>query len=240
MQPGAPGFALRTEHETYVEYADGFRELYDLDADPNQLQNIYATADPGHIAELSQRLAELVASHGDPPKVESVLVNDGSDQRSMVKSLTINFDRVVTFDPGAFGLQSANGSAVSLNVAASIVGGHTVAVLTFNGTGIIGGSLADGNYMLTIRGDRIRDEVGREVDGDADGNGGGDRGDAFFRLFGDSDGDNDIDWLDRDLFRSAFEKSIGDTGYLWYFDFDGDGDVDGLDNGEFSRRFGQD
>ena len=63
--------------------------------------------------------------------------------------------------------------------------------------------------------------------------------DAFFRLFGDSDGDRDVDWQDRDLFRSAFGKRAGEAGYLWYFDFDGDGDVDGHDNGQFDRRFGQ-
>ena len=48
-----------------------------------------------------------------------------------------------------------------------------------------------------------------------------------------------MDWQDRDLFRTAFRKRVGEAGYLWYFDFDGDGDVDGLDNGQFNRRFGQ-
>jgi N-acetylglucosamine-6-sulfatase len=230
---------LRTEHEMYVEYRSGPRELYDLRTDPYQLQNVYATADPAHIAELSQRLAVLAVSHGDPAKIESVVVNDGAAQRSMVNSLTITFDRVVTFDPGAFGLQSNDGIEVSLNVAASLVDGRTVAVLTFSGPDIIGGSLADGDYTLTIRGDHIRDEVGRELDGDLDGNGGGDRVEAFFQLFGDGDGDRDVDWLDRDLFRSAFGKRVDQAGYLWYHDFDGDGDVDGLDNGQFNRRFGQ-
>jgi len=231
--------ALRTEHELYVEYRSGPRELYDLRTDPYQLQNIYATADPGHITDLSRRLAELAVSTGNPPKIDSVVINDGSDQRSMVNSLTITFDRVVTLDPGAFGLQREDGSAVGLNVETSVVSGRTVAVLTFTGSGIIGASLADGGYTLTIRGNHIRDEVGRELDGDRDGNGGGDRTDAFFRLFGDSDGDRDVDGLDRDLFRSAFGKRAGDVGFLWYFDFDGDGDVDGRDNGQFNRRFGK-
>jgi len=231
--------ALRTEHEVYVEYQSGPRELYDLRTDPYQLQNSYATADPAHIAELSQRLAELAVSHGDPPTIESVVVNDDSAQRSMVNSLTISFDRVVSFDSGAFSLVREGGSEVGLNVAESVVGGRTVAVLTSTGSGIIGGSLADGNYTLLIRGDHIRDEVGRELDGDSDGNGGGERVDAFFRLFGDSDGDRDVDWLDRDLFGDAFMNGASEAGYLWYFDFDGDGDVDGLDNGQFSRRFGQ-
>ncbi|HVK07645.1 MAG TPA: sulfatase, partial [Gemmataceae bacterium] len=45
--------ALRTEYEVYVEYRSGPRELYDLRTDPDQLHNLYATADPGHIADLS-------------------------------------------------------------------------------------------------------------------------------------------------------------------------------------------
>ena len=228
--------ALRTEHEVYVEYASGPRELYDLRTDPYQLQNIYATADPAHLADLSRRLADLASSQGDPPTIESVVVNDGSDQRSMVNSLTVTFDRVVSFDPGQFGLQAGNGSAVGLDVATSEVGGRTVAVLTFTGPGIVAGSLADGSYTLTVRGDRVRDEEGRELDGDRDGNGGGEHTVAFFRLFGDADGDGDVDGSDRDRFRTAYGSGAG---YLWYFDFDGDGDVDGVDNGEFNRRFGQ-
>jgi hypothetical protein len=176
---------------------------------------------------------------GNPAKIDSVVINDGSAQRSMVNSLTITFDRVVTFDPGAVGLQRQNGTEVRLNVVASVVGGRTVAVLTFTGTDVIGGSLADGGYTLTIRANHIRDEQGQELDGDGDGNGGGDRTEAFFRLFGDSDGDHDVDWLDRDLFRSAFGKHAGDPGYLWFLDFDGDGDVDGHDNGQFNRRLAQ-
>ncbi|HVK18106.1 MAG TPA: hypothetical protein VM533_14260, partial [Fimbriiglobus sp.] len=231
--------ALRTEYEVYVEYRSGPRELYDLRTDPDQLHNLYATADPGHIADLSRRLAELAVSSGDPARIESVVVNDGSAQRSMVNSLTVTFDRVVTLDPGAFGLQRQDGSEVGLNVATSVVDGRTIVVLTFTGSGVVGGSLADGGYTLTVRGDHVRDGEGRELDGDRDGNGGGDRVDDFSRLFGDSDGDGDVDQLDRDGFRSAFGTETGGAGYLWYFDFDGDGDVDGYDNGQFNRRFGQ-
>ena len=123
-------------------------------------------------------------------------------------------------------------------LAISALGGKSVAVLTFAGPEFIGGSLADGQYTLTVRADRVHDRWGRELDGDGDGTPGGDRVDAFFRLFGDSDGDHDVDEQDRDLFRSAFKKNAGEPGYLWYFDFDGDGDVDGRDNGQFNRRFG--
>jgi hypothetical protein len=181
----------------------------------------------------------FIATAEPPAKVESLVVNDGSDQRSMVNSLTVTFDHVVTIDPGAFELHSQEGILVGLDVASSVNGNQTVVVLTFTGSGIIGGSLADGNYTLTIRSDGVHDGVGRALDGDSDGNAGGDGVDAFFRLYGDSDGDRDVDWQDRDLFRSTFDKSAGKAGYLWFFDFDGDGAVDGLDNGQFNRRFGQ-
>lgn len=237
-QNGDVILALRTEHEVYVEYRSGPRELYDLRTDPYQLQNVYASADPGHIAELSQRLAELAVSTGDPPTIESVVVNDGSAQRSMVNSLTVTFDRAVTFDAGAIELKRQDGGEVSLNVAASVVDGRTVAILTFTGSGIVGGSLADGNYTLTFRGDHIRDEVGREVDGDRDGNGGGDRADAFFRLFGDSDGDRDVDLVDLGSFLGTFGRRPNDRQFQWYMDFNDDDRVGILDLLAFARRLG--
>jgi arylsulfatase A-like enzyme len=47
-QPGAPSFlALRTRDRSYVEYAGGERELYDLGADPDQLQNLASDAANG-------------------------------------------------------------------------------------------------------------------------------------------------------------------------------------------------
>jgi hypothetical protein len=173
-----------------------------------------------------------------PVAVESVVVNDGSAQRSMVNSLTVTFNRVVTIDPRAFELRRQDGSLVGLTILTSVVDGRTVAALTFTGADVVGGSLADGNYTLSVRGDRVHDRWGRELDGDGNGLPSGDRTDAFFRLYGDSDGDGDVDRLDRDRFRSALHTTAGEPGYLWYFDFDGDGDVDSRDRGQFGRRFG--
>lgn len=67
MQNGDVIKALRTEHEVYVEYQSGPRELYDLLSDPYQLENIYTTADPSHLTDLSARLAELATAPGNPP-----------------------------------------------------------------------------------------------------------------------------------------------------------------------------
>jgi arylsulfatase A-like enzyme len=44
--------ALRTEEHLYVEYKTGERELYDIEEDPYELRNLYATAPP----DLKRRL----------------------------------------------------------------------------------------------------------------------------------------------------------------------------------------
>lgn len=51
--------AMRTEDHVYVEYSDGDRELYDLDADPYELESLHATADPSFVETLQSRLAAL-------------------------------------------------------------------------------------------------------------------------------------------------------------------------------------
>jgi hypothetical protein len=173
-----------------------------------------------------------------PARVTSVVVNDGSVQRSMVKSLTVTFDGTVTLDTGAFELQRQGGSPVELNVTTSIIDGRTVSLLTFTGSGVIGGSLADGNYTLTIRGDHVHDRFGRALDGDGDGAAGGDRSDALFRLFGDGDGDRDVDLHDLGRFLGTFGRCQGDPHYLAYFDVNGDDRVGVIDLVAFARRLG--
>jgi N-acetylglucosamine-6-sulfatase len=54
-----PYLALRTEQYLYVEYANGERELYDMQTDPYQLQNLAASADPALVAELAADLDQL-------------------------------------------------------------------------------------------------------------------------------------------------------------------------------------
>ena len=113
---------------------------------------------------------------------------------SIAGRLDINEDAIL--DPGAIELRRQDGSLVGFQVAVSTIGGQTVAVLTFDGTEFVGGSLADGSYTLTVRADRVHDRWGRELDGDGNGSAGGNRVDGFFRLFGDSDGDRDVDARD--------------------------------------------
>jgi hypothetical protein len=117
---------------------------------------------------------------GAPQKVESVVINDGSAQRSMVNRITATFSGAVVLDPGAIELRRQDGSLVAAELSISLVGGKTVSVLTFAGAEFVGGSLADGNYTLTVLADHVHDRFGRELDGDGDGSSGGNRADGLF------------------------------------------------------------
>jgi hypothetical protein len=173
-----------------------------------------------------------------PPRVERVVVNDGSAQRSMVTRLTVTFSEGVTLDRGAIEVLRQGGGSFTTHVVTQVLGGKTVAVVTFGGGGVVAGSLADGRYQLVLRADRIHDGHGNPLDGDDDGTAGGDRAGAFHRLFGDGDGDADVDWRDLLRFVSALGRRQGDQHYLWYMDVDGDDRVGLIDLLAFTRRVG--
>jgi hypothetical protein len=171
------------------------------------------------------RVSTLYEGTTPPPVVQGVVVNDGSAQRSMVTSLTVTFSTVVHLGPGAFELVRQGGGVIDLRVAEAVVGGHTVDTITFVGAGILGGSLPDGHYALTVRGDQIHDDFGQALDGAGTGAEGSDRTDTFFRLFGDGNGDGHVDLQDLLSFFGTLGKRAGDSGYLAYFDYNGDGRV---------------
>jgi CSLREA domain-containing protein len=173
-----------------------------------------------------------------PPTVTSLVINGGAAQRSTVTSLKVTFDQPVTLPANpadAFQLRRQSDDApVTLSAA---VAGNAV-TLTFAGGAVHGASLADGRYTLTAFAAKLTGPGGL-----LDGNGDGVAGDNYafatapptgiFRLFGDVDGDGDVDATDFGAFRAAF----GGTANL-AFDFDNDGDVDAADFGQFRARFG--
>ena len=55
---------IRTPQYTYVEYQNGFRELYDLLKDPYELNNIASTAGPNLLAQFSAWLKSLASCSG--------------------------------------------------------------------------------------------------------------------------------------------------------------------------------
>ena len=173
----------------------------------------------------------------DSPQVTSVVVDDGTAQRSVVRSITVNFDSAITFDAGAFDLKTAAGDSVVVTTSVAPGTPTNQVVLTFPGT--LGGSLADGRYQLKILGTHIRDAAGNSLDGDANGTAGGNRVDDFFRLFGDRDGSGRVDRRDYGFFLRSFNRSTGDPLFDDTLDADGNGSIDRRDFGFFQRNFGK-
>ena len=86
------------------------------------------------------------------PTVTGVLVDDGTAQRSMVRSLTLTFSSTITSGQitqilSHLSLTRASDS-LSVGLAATLVDSTHLKV-TFTGSSIIGGSLADGRYTLS-------------------------------------------------------------------------------------------
>ena len=186
----------------------------------------------------NQGMATLL---GPPPRVQSVVVNDGAAQRSRVTSVTVTFSGVVNFvtSPGAaFTLVRVGGGSVSFSATSRVIGGATVVTLdNFHGAFTQFGSLADGRYTLTALASQIT-RGGQALDGNGDGIPGDDFtfGDAqgLFRMFGDINGDRRVDILDFGLFSLSYQSAAN---YNPAFDFNGDGRIDIADFGQFAVRY---
>lgn len=163
-----------------------------------------------------------------PALVASLVVDNGAAQRSMVRSLTVTFNQVVTVGANAFEVRLNGGAAVAFTPSVSVVNGQTVVLLTVTG----GGSLADGRYTLTVRANQVTDGLGNQLDG------GTDYVANFHRLYGDANGDATVNAFDYSQFRPAFGSSTGDPTFVEWLDFDGDGTINASDLGQFRDRFG--
>lgn len=194
---------------------------------------IYSSTADSLVAGDFNSFADIFA-YSTAATVTAVQINGGAAQRSRVTTLTVTFDSPVTLPANAadaFQLKrQSDGAVVGLNAS---VNGNNV-TLTFTNGPVEFGSLADGKYTLTALAALL---------GNFDGNGDGVAGDNYvlvgntsnklFRLYGDSDGDGDVEIADFSAFRLAFGNSSNLA-----FDSDGDGDVDLGDFAAFRGRFG--
>lgn len=179
-----------------------------------------------------------------PPRVESVVINDGNSNRSQVVAVQVAFDQVVVAPEQAFEIRDRQtGELVTgLLFSNATVDTKSVVSITFGVSALVnqrlayGNSLKDGRYELTVRASLVN-AVGAPASMETDHVFGSSDADRFFRLFGDSDGDGDVDGQDYGRFGLTFLKTNSDDGFNESLDFDGDGDVDGQDYGQFGLRF---
>jgi hypothetical protein len=169
--------------------------------------------------------------------VQSFQINpfESTGQRSMVTTLQVTFNTLVTFDSGSFTLTRDDNTPLNATLQAvdtTPVGGtKTVVTITFTGSSIIGKSLADGRYTLTTNAAHIHAGA---VTMSAD------RVDHFFRLFGDLTGDGKVDNADQTLFFAVLASNPSAAAYRFACDYNGDGVVDfSTDYAQFTLRMGK-
>ena len=184
-------------------------------------------------------------------KVESVSISKGQVQRSGLRSLTVVLDQPVNAPSAGFIVRKRDDLAGGLLYTGTVAGviatpdyvsqpGKTVVTLTFapNSTFVdSAGGLVDGNYEVELVASLVTTILGT-VHLDGDGNGtsgdnyrfGDDASDKFYRLYGDADGDEDVDFTD--MFGLMFPEvgSIGPSPtFKEYLDGDLDNDIDFTD-----------
>jgi autotransporter-associated beta strand protein len=191
----------------------------------------------------------LTRSAGPPPRVTNTLVNNGMTQKSMVMSVMVTFNTIVTFannDPTAAFQLTRIGDGAAVNFTATVtttLGVTTVMLAGFAGAASNGvGSLANGRYVLTALAERIS-LTGNQLDGNGDGNGcddyvfadsGNTIGNQLYRLFGDADGNRVVNVNDLVLFRTVFGEVTSDI----TFDSDLNGVIDAADVAAFRANYG--
>jgi extracellular elastinolytic metalloproteinase len=208
-----------------------------------------------------------VAAVPPPATVSSITIGDGTPERSEVRSIAVTFSTVVTFAGGdtnaaaAFQLQHVQTSTnVGLTAMVTTNGaGQTVVTLTFSGSEtdafsvqgtantVLGPSLSDGRYTLTINGGMITGPGGVAVDAAGNGTAGstytsptegvGSTGLHLWRLYGDADGNGVDDSTDLGQVRATFNANNSQGNYIAFLDANNDGVFDSTDLGQFRARF---
>jgi hypothetical protein len=240
--PGADTFTGEVDYGSgYVPVSivnGSFALNHRYDAPGTYAVSARVTDDDGGTSEARQFNVRVLPP---PAAVATMVVNDGAAQRSMVNSLTLTFDRAVNLSAGALRLERVSGSTRTASPATLSVapldpdvanGVSRTWLVSFSGTSVIGGSLADGPYEITVDASVSRDAFGQPMTG-------GNRVFMFHRYFGDYDGNRTINNADYGRFQRSFGSSVGQDAYQWSFDFDGNRTINNADYAQFQRRFGK-
>jgi hypothetical protein len=169
----------------------------------------------------------------NPVTVTSVVVNANiaalaGAQRSMVDSIVYTFSEAVTIattgtdqNPGiAIAVHGAEQGTVPTLNWSSPDGGVTW-IVTFSGSSVVGNSIANGVYDITLNPTAITSVAHPSASFTPRGT------DTFYRLYGDYNGDKVVNATDNLHFKSAI------TTYNPIFDYDNNGAVNATDNLHF-------
>jgi Glycosyl hydrolase catalytic core/GEVED domain/Ricin-type beta-trefoil lectin domain-like/Cadherin domain len=187
-----------------------------------------ATANDGEIEDYRVTIGST------PSVVVQKTVNNTNVTRSEVTSIAVDFDSVIPVQASDFILRNTttNQTVTGITVQTQSNDGTTRATLTFtDGPSVMASthasvppSLANGAYTLRY--------LPSETLGDTT------PIDAFFRKFGDADGNNLVALTDFATFRSSFGSSVGGANYRTDMDSNRDGVISLTDFAAFRSGFG--
>ncbi len=250
------GKTVRNGRFKLIRLDNGNERFYDLQNDPLETTNLPVGNQGGQRAQnyeaLTAFLDNLLASPA-APTIESVVVNGGDVQRSVVTELSLNFSSSV-------GIDDSNGSpfvilnrdsneTVDHTATVNRVDGNTNVLLNFvagpsvNERGSLLPSLADGDFQITVDASLVNLD-NKLLDGNGDGTGGDNyvfgtlSADRFYCLFGDHNGNGLVDLFDFSAFRAAYATSSSHPNYVQHFDVDGNGLINLFDFSRFRNNYG--
>jgi hypothetical protein len=164
--------------------------------------------------------------------VTNLQFNGGAAQRSTVTSIGF------VFNEGLASSSVTNASLTLLNLNSNLTIGSTNLAVTYDATtnrltwtfpGLTGGSLPDGNYSGVLSAAGLISTNGDLLAADYTF--------TFFRYFGDSEGDRDVDFADFFAFARTYGLSTGNTNFNAAFDYNADGRVDATDLTNFQAHY---
>ena len=221
-----------------LDWGDGTSERVDLGVGSRQMSGSHVYGQTGRFtvtltvsdADGGRAVHTLPLEVVAPvtPAVTRFVVDDGSQQRSMVREFTAIFNQPVDLEITQVTLLRLGGGPDHVVTAANPSGDGVTWQLRFFGPGTIGSSLPDGQYELRIPAGAAVGALGTRMATDFV--------QRFHRLFGDSDGDRDVDEIDYTRFVRSYRTRRFEPDYVSYFDFDADGDVDNKDAKQIRDR----
>jgi hypothetical protein len=267
LNPGNAGVDLKSGHnlravisydgtnlsEMVIDLDDSSRAVFNYNYGPINLAQVlggavawvgFTAGTGGDFEQVDIQNWVFSAGHIDPPPPPDFIVNDGSPQRSLVKSLSLKFSSPnITIAPGALRLirdvVDVSGNVIETRDISTILNSPTPAeggqswTWTFipsSGTDTqANGSLTDGVFHVVLDATKVTNgaQMGSNYTSP-----------KFHRLFGDVNGSKYVNASDFNPFRRTFGKRTADAGFDAAFDFNGDGTINALDYNQFRRRFG--
>jgi hypothetical protein len=174
----------------------------------------------------------------------SLIESPNGNERSKVNSIVIAFNQAVTIGGGGNTAFSLAQRAFTKNSVPGTLQGDTTTtvnyvsydggfsyVLTFSGGTVVGGSISDGDYNITLNHTLVTGGGGLAAD----------YTNNFYRLFGDINGNGQVGNAANIKFRNAFgSSSTGATAasFVPAFDYGSTGTIGNSQNIQFRNRFG--